>query len=213
MAGLSDKVSISFRGVILWVIPCSLLVLFLANSAEAQNGIAIAGVEAFWEDSLAIIHPKIESPLSTVHVRTLQTGVPIRFDFQIQLFRTGFSKTIHQEVTVEYNVWTDRYRVLAPIGALAIKSLATVDKLFRNDLILILHPADIPRNEEWFVRVQVEAYPVNVAEDGTKQVGSLERELQGLTGWLFRRGRSRTEKSKWSTTAKLPERSPAGSQP
>lgn len=190
-----------------------LAVLFLlapVKSAFAQEDIKITGIEAFWEDSLAVIHPKVEFALSPIHTHTLQTGVPIRYDFQIQLFRTGFSKTIHQEVTVEYNVWTDGYRVLAPIGALSIKGLPTVQRLFENDMILILHPADIPRNEEWFVRVQVEAYPVNMAEDGTEQSGSLERELQGLTGWLFRRGHTRTEKSKWSSTTKLPVRPDAG---
>ncbi len=182
-----------------------LFALLRAGPAQAQAKMRIEKVAAFWEDSLAIVQPTIESPLSPTYTKALRTGVSIRYDFEMQLFRTGFSKTIHQEVTVEYNVWTDRYRVVAPIGRLAIESLSTVEKYFRDGLILILHPSDIPREEAWFVRVRVEAYPVTVTEDGSEEVGSLERELQGITGWLFRRGRSKTEKSGWSKTTRLPE--------
>lgn len=171
--------------------------------------VRIGDIHAAWEDSVAVIQVPVSEPFSEEYQRALHSGLAIRFDFDIQLFRTGYSKRINQSVIVQYNVWTERYRITAPIGRLAIRDYQTVLKLFHDDLILIIDKNEIPYEGAWFVKVRTTAYPAG--EDGNAgAAGSLERELEGVTGWIFRRGKQKSVQSNWSNLGKLQQVSVSG---
>ena len=71
----------------------------------------ISNVEVFWEDSLVVIQPEIHAPFSQQTLETLRSGINIALDVEIQFIRTGYVKREYIRVPVQYNVFTDRYRV------------------------------------------------------------------------------------------------------
>jgi hypothetical protein len=180
-----------------------LLILCVPQQILAAEPIIVESVDAYWEDSLAVLNAHVLDPLSPELQDALRSGVKIQFDFNVYLSQTGYVKRLDDRIQLEYDVWSDRYRVVTPIGRLAINDYRTVLKFFRDDLILLVHKRDLPREGAWFVKVRVEAFPVR-SEEGA-EAGSLERELRGLTGWLFRRGQSMSRKSDWSILSRLPD--------
>lgn len=200
MAVQGIKTALRSISMIVLVLP----LLLAPTSVLGQEQIDISSIEAFWEDSLAVLHLQVENPLTPELREALESGVQIQYDFDVYLTRTGYVKRLDEQMKLEYNVWSDRYRIFTPIGPLSINSFPTLMKLFRDDLILILHERDLPQVGAWFVKVRVEAYPIE-AEEGEREIGGLERELRGLTGWLFRQGPQYSTESDWSTLTKLPE--------
>ncbi|HEB84019.1 MAG TPA: hypothetical protein ENI92_03360 [Bacteroidetes bacterium] len=178
------------------------LLALMPESAPAQ--IHVGKVEAWWEDTLAVIRPEILEPFSEPTRLTLQSGLPVAVDIEVRLFRTGYAKTIRRRIEVQYNVWQDRYRVITPIGPLAVKDYPTVLTLFRRDLILTLPRRELPGDSPWFLKVRVGERRV-LGKGDDDRLSAMERELSGLVGWLFRRGRAKESYTDWSRLAELPK--------
>lgn len=185
-----------------------ILLLAVGWPSHALAQIHIGTIEAQWEDTLAVVHPEILDPFSKETRQTLNSGMPVAVDVEVQFIRTGFVKRLFKRIVVEYNVWTDRYRVITPIGPLAINDYETVLKLFRRDLILTISDQDLPSDTEWFVKVRAGERRVLRDEDlRSDALSRIEDDLPGIAGWLFRRGHPKETFCDWSILQKLPMKS------
>ncbi len=179
-----------------------MLIIF---SPTVQAEIRVGDVEAYWEDSIAVVRPEIIDPFSEKTRQALISGLPVEVELNLQLIRTGYVKHLFYRVVIEYNVWQDRYRVHTPLGPLAVDDYQTVLTLFRNDLVVPIHAADLPGDGPWLVKARAADQPIQVEGDaGT--VNRIERELSGIAAWLFRSSRPRKAFSKWSSLVQLPKR-------
>lgn len=181
------------------------LVLLLAATCGSAAEPAITELEAFWEDSLAIVRPGIDSPLDESLRRTLQNGVPVQVDVEVRFTRTGFAKTEVVPVTVEYDVWTGWYRVTTPLSPFAIEKYSTVERLFANDLVLLFKPDQVDPGEDWFIKVRAGSSMLedNNGESSAHGVGD---ELSGLSRIIFQLFGTSEERGEWSELVKLPKR-------
>lgn len=185
------------------------LMLLITLSTPAHAQISVNSLTVLWEDTLAVVQPVINDPFSPETRQTLESGMPVAVDVEIQFIRTGYVKRLFKRVVVKYNVWTERYRVLTPIGPLAIRDYETVLNLFHNNLIITLHEQELDPAEQWFVKVRVGERRVLRDEDlRSDALSRIEDDLPGIAGWLFRQGRPRETYSDWSPLAKLGSRSP-----
>jgi hypothetical protein len=184
-----------------------LLSLGLSASVLAQDEtIEVRELEAFWEDSVAVIHPRVYAPFSTESSQALHSGLPVAIDLDVRLTRVGFVKRLDFRIEVWYNVWKDRYRVITPIGPLAMEEYYTLLKYFREDLVIPLPRDTIPAQKAWFVRVRACDRGV-LPEAMEDEMGG---EMKGLIGWLFNLG-ERGNYSEWSDRTRLEP--PEGSGP
>ncbi|GBE30902.1 MAG TPA: hypothetical protein ENH10_10475 [Bacteroidetes bacterium] len=181
------------------------LTLAMVLPSQAQSHPRVGIVEAFWEDSLAIIRPEIIDPLDTSLRRTLESGVPVRVDVEIRFSRTGYVKTVSVGIIIEYDVWTGWYRVTTPLSPFAIKEYATVEQLFAQDLLLIFGPDEVDPHTEWFVKVRSGA----VIHDGDEETGNqhgVANDLSGVTRLLFQLFDRNKDRGEWSELVKLSKR-------
>ena len=185
-----------------------LLLILLSLPSQVTAQIRVNNLTLLWEDSLAVIQPEIIDPFSQETKQTLESGMPVAVDVEIQFIRTGYVKHVFKRVIVQYNVWTDVYRVVTPIGPLAINSYPTVLGLFKNDLIITLNESELESNAEWLVKVRAGERRVLRDEDmRSDAISRIEDDLPGIAGWLFRRGRPKETFSEWSALKKLPKQS------
>jgi hypothetical protein len=180
------------------------VMLLLQNSAYAMP--RIGEVEAFWEDSLAIVQPEIRNPLNSSQRRTLETGVAIRVDVEIRFTRTGYVKTTVVGITVEYDVWTGWYRVTTPLSPFAIEEYPTVERLFEQDLLLLFNTEELDPEREWFIKVRAGTELHEDRDDGGSNHGVIG-DLSGFTRLLFRMFEKDDDRGEWSDLVKLPKRS------
>jgi len=183
--------------------------MLLALEASAQ--IRIGKVDAAWEDSVAVVRAEVLSPFSKETRQTLESGLPVALDLEVQFIRTGYVKRAIDRIVIEYNVWNGIYRVHTPIGPLAIKDYTTLMGYIRNDLIVTINAQELAGEFEWLVKVRAGERRVLRDEDmRTDALSRIEDELPGIAGWLFRQGRSKETFSDWSALVKLPKRTMAG---
>ena len=185
------------------------ILMLLSTSSFSSAQVTVSNLSVLWEDSLAVVQPVIMNPFSAETRQTLESGMPVAVDVEIQFIRTGYVKRLFKRVVVKYNVWTEKYRVLTPIGPLAIRDYETVLNLFHNDLIITMSERDLDPSEEWFVKVRAGERRVLRDEDlRSDALSRIEDDLPGIAGWLFRQGRPRETYSDWSPLAKLGSRGP-----
>ncbi|MCB2198188.1 hypothetical protein KQI63_02225 [bacterium] len=183
------------------------IAILFALSTPSYAQISVTSLSVLWEDSLAVVQPVINDPFSKETRQTLESGMPVAVDVEVQFIRTGYVKRLFKRVVVKYNVWTERYRVLTPIGPLAIKDYETVLNLFHNNLIITMHERELDPTEQWFVKVRVGERRVLRDEDlRSDALSRIEDDLPGIAGWLFRQGRPRETYSDWSPLAMLGSR-------
>jgi hypothetical protein len=188
--------------ILLRTIIISLILLFSSQTfAEVQ----ILNLEVLREDSLIVIRPEIIDPFSAETQQTLQSGIPVAVDLDVQFIRTGYVKHLDFTVKVEYNVWSDLYRITTPIGPLAIKDYNTLISFFKNDLILTTLADNLPGNTSWLVKVRAGDRRVLVVEDSGDAVQKIEKELSGIAKWLFKRGKKKNTFGEWSSLKQLPK--------
>ncbi|MCB2210743.1 hypothetical protein KQI52_01370 [bacterium] len=190
------------RGWAAVLLAAVLTVLLLASSASALP--RIGEVEAFWEDSLAIVRPEIIDPLDNSLQRTLQSGVPVQVDIEVRIARTGYVKTEHIEVMIEFDVWTGWYRVTTPLSPFAIEEYSTVERLFGQDLLLLFDEDQIDPDDEWFIKVRAGAQLHD--GDDTESSHGVADELSGFTRVIFELFGSGEKRCEWSELVRLPER-------
>jgi hypothetical protein len=186
----------------------SIFVLVLISNNRVQAMPRIGEVEAFWEDSLAIIRPEISDPLTISQLRTLETGVPIRVEVEVRFTRTGYVKKEVVNVTVEYDVWTGWYRVTTPLSPFAIQDYSTVERLFQHDMLLLFNADDLDPDTPWFVKVRAGADTHEEDEDEDSDRG-VANDLTGFTRLLFKFFDNKEDRGEWSELVKLPERDEA----
>lgn len=188
--------------VLFAIIICTLIVI--PNYSLGQ--LTVEDVDVFWEDSLIIVQPEIHHPFTDKTLETLQSGVNVALDVEIQFIRTGYVKREFIRVPVQYNVFTDRYRVTTPISPLAVNDYTTVLTLFKNDLIFIIDEKDLPKKGEWFVKVRAGERILLEGDDGAESISKIEDDLSGIAAWFFKRGKEKDKYCEWSRLASLPEK-------
>ncbi len=179
-----------------------LLVLLFVPAASALP--RIGEVEAFWEDSLAIVRPEIIDPLDKSLQRTLQSGVPVQVDIEVRIARTGYVKTEHIAVIIEFDVWTGWYRVTTPLSPFAIEEYSTVERLFEQDLLLLFDEDKIDPDDDWFIKVRAGAKLYD--GDESQSSHGVANELSGFTRMIFELFGSGEKRCEWSELVRLPER-------
>lgn len=181
-------------------------VLVLALALPAPAAPRVGSVEAFWEDSLAVIQPEIRDPLDASMRRTLRSGVPVVVELEVRFVRTGYAFSERVPVRVEYDVWTGWYHVHTPLSPLAIDEYSTVLRLFERDLVLPFPERDVEPDRAWFVKVRAGARIAETDADGGDPASGVEEELTGFARLLFRLFGAGSEMGEWSDLVKLPER-------
>ncbi len=184
----------------------AVIFMLLMFSSTAIAEVQILNLEVLREDSLIVIRPEILEPFSAETQQTLQSGIPVAVDLDVQFIRTGYVKHLDFTIKVEYNVWSDVYRVTTPIGPLAINDYNTLLAFFRNDLILTTLADNLPGNTAWLVKVRAGDRRVLIKEDNSGDaVQKIEKELSGVAKWLFKRGKKKDTFGDWSSLKQLPK--------
>ncbi len=174
-------------------------VLFLSLSHSQAQPI-IQNIEAYWTEGLAIVHPVVQRPLSSEGRATLNAGNPVGIRVQLKIDGQNKSDKLVMHFRLEYNVWENRFRLHTPQGAVAMTNAEALFRFFRDDFTLLLEPKNLPGEGPWRITVRLgEDLHPRLGEDDT-----IERELNWLAAWLYRRGRTNILYSDWSETATLP---------
>ncbi len=174
-----------------------LVCLLLPWSSQAQP--EIRALEAYWADGLAIVHPEIHNPMSKEGRETLMAGNPVGYRVQMEVRGKDGTVDVEQDFRIEYNIWEGRFRVYTPQGAVVMTSGEALTRFFRDDFTLLLGADDIPRQGPWKIncRIGENLHPRREGEN------TIERELNWLAAWLYRRGRTNVLYSDWSETTTL----------
>jgi len=180
------------------------LFLLLFFPALSFGELSINKLETVWEDSIAVIRPEINNPFSNDAIQTLQSGLTVGIKVELQFIRTGYVKRFFFVVPVQYNVWTDKYRVVTPIGPLSVNDFETVLTLFKNDLIFVISENDLPHKGPWYVKIRA-GERLALVDAEKSSVKRIEDELSGIAGWFFKKGKPKETFSDWSKLMQLPK--------
>jgi len=195
---------INTKHIFILFLLCFLLIQLVPSKSYGQ--LVISDVEVLWEDSLIVVRPEIQKPFTDQTLETLRSGINIAIDVEIQFIRTGYVKREYSRVPVQYNVFTDKYRVTTPIGPLAVNDYETVQTLFRNDIIFIVPEKDLPKKGNWFVKVRAGERILMGEDSDSESVSRIEDELSGIAGWFFKKGKKKDNYCDWSHLTPLPEK-------
>lgn len=186
------------------------LIVFLCIAAiifAHQNSFAnpiIGTVEAFWEDSLAVIRPEINDPFRQEIWDALLSGLNIVIDLELQMIRIGYVKRESYKIVVEHDVWKNQFRVTAPVGTFVINDYSALEHYFKHNLGLFVNAGDLPYYGSWLIKVRVGEGRIlhNNSKLGSNRV---EAELKGIAAWLFKWTKPKTNFSEWSPLVRLPD--------
>ncbi len=190
--------------LLLILIAATLLFLTPLHMLIAAGGPELGPPKPFWSDSLLVIQLAIEKPFSEETIHTLQSGLPVLLELEMRLLRTGFVKEFNYPVKVEYNVWTDVYRVHSPAGPLAMQELRTVLRFFERDFSIFLPRHELGSEERWLFKLRAGERRILQMGEGEDALGRIEEELSGVASWLFRRRENRPSWTPWTTLMPVP---------
>ena len=184
-------------------------ILCAVSSANAE--LRMGRIEAVLLDNLAVVHTELIDPFSEETQQTLLSGLPVAIDLEIHFIRTGYVKRVFNRVVVQYDVWTEQYRVITPLAPISVGDFETLLSLLRNDLAVTLDYSELPGEGPWLVKARAGERRVLRDEDlHPDAVTRIEEELSGVSRWLFRRGRPQESFCDWSELTQLHEPHEAG---
>ncbi len=176
------------------------LLVLTVFSFPGRAEIEVRNIEAGWEDSLAVVQLSLLEPFSEASQEALHTGLPIALDVELRISKLGYVRRAAFRIEVWYNVWRDQYRIITPLGPIAVEEYETLLKFFRDSFVIPLTLEDLPGNGPWYIRAR--ASDQGVLEQAREL--NIDTELNGITGWLFRQSRESNSYSEWTARTRLP---------
>lgn len=178
-------------------------ILLIANTIVSYAEPNVHSLAAVTKGDSVFIKLSVDSPFSQETRETLDSGLPVAIDVQIQFIRTGFVKRNAVRIKILHNVWNNSYAISVNENVVVYNSYRQILSALDSGIWFHIISNEYHIGNKWLIKVRAgERRILKENDDLDIDIGE---ELGGIAGWLFNRGRKEIEFSDWTPLVKVIE--------